>query len=163
MTLLANSDFPHLSLQFALFLCFLGGPLQSAHYQRRLFEFIPIKPVATTGSYAPAIMQGTAEFHHQIAEVLFTEADPVFDNATALHTAVDLLDPQSAAGKLLIDRLLLPRQVLGVGKELCNIPDKPWEGQQLVETNDIVHLDFCISSCTIFQRFGRGFSPSGRV
>jgi len=41
-------------------------------------------------------MQGTAEFHDQIADALLPQADPVFHNATALHTAVDMLDPQPA-------------------------------------------------------------------
>src|SRR5712692_7815642 len=41
----------------------------------------------------PEIMQGTAQFHHQIADALFPQPEPVFDNATALHTAVDMLDP----------------------------------------------------------------------
>jgi len=38
-------------------------------------------------------MQGTAEFHHDIADALLPQADPVFDDATALHTTVDMLDP----------------------------------------------------------------------
>jgi len=37
-------------------------------------------------------MQGTAEFHHQITDALFPQAHPVFDDATALDTAVDVLD-----------------------------------------------------------------------
>ena len=39
------------------------------------------------------VMQRTAEFHHQIADAFFPEADPVFHNATALHATVDMLDP----------------------------------------------------------------------
>ena len=42
-------------------------------------------------------MQGTAEFHHEIADALLPQADPVFDDATALDTAVDMLDPQPTA------------------------------------------------------------------
>jgi hypothetical protein len=41
-------------------------------------------------------MQGTTEFHHQIANTLLPQADPVFPDAAALHTAVDMLDPQPA-------------------------------------------------------------------
>jgi hypothetical protein len=41
-------------------------------------------------------MQGTAEFHHDIADARLPQTDPVFDNATALDTAVDMLDPQPA-------------------------------------------------------------------
>jgi len=38
-------------------------------------------------------MERTAAFHHESADALLPEADPVFDEATALDTAVDLLDP----------------------------------------------------------------------
>jgi hypothetical protein len=41
-------------------------------------------------------MQGTAEFHHQIADTLFPRTDPVFDDAPTLDTAVDMLDPPPA-------------------------------------------------------------------
>ena len=33
-------------------------------------------------------MEGTTEFHHDIADALLPEADPVFD------TAINMLDPQ---------------------------------------------------------------------
>ena len=45
------------------------------------------------GQAHPEVMQGTAEFHHDIADALLPQADPVFDDATALDTAVDMLDP----------------------------------------------------------------------
>src|SRR5712692_5698446 len=60
----------------------------------------------------PEVVQGTADVHHQIADALLPQAAPVFDDATALHTAVDMLDPQPALGERLIRRLLLPRQLL---------------------------------------------------
>src|SRR5712691_4884703 len=41
----------------------------------------------------PEVVQGTTEFHHQIADTLLPQADPVFDDATALDTTVDMLDP----------------------------------------------------------------------
>jgi hypothetical protein len=44
----------------------------------------------------PEVMQSTAAFHHQIADALLPQAEPVFDDTTALHTAVDMLDPQPA-------------------------------------------------------------------
>jgi len=40
----------------------------------------------------PEVMQGTADFHHDIADAFLPEADPVFHDATALDTAVDMLD-----------------------------------------------------------------------
>ena len=42
----------------------------------------------------PDIVQGTTELHHQIADALLPQADPVFHNATPLDAAVDMLDPQ---------------------------------------------------------------------
>ena len=56
-------------------------------------EFIPIKPLAARGQAHPEIVQGTAEFHHEITDALLPQADPVFDDATALDAAVDMLDP----------------------------------------------------------------------
>ncbi len=41
----------------------------------------------------PEVVQGTTEFHHQIADALLPQADPVFHNAAALDTAVDVLNP----------------------------------------------------------------------
>jgi len=41
----------------------------------------------------PEIVQGTAELHHEIADALLPQPDAVFDNATTLDAAVDMLDP----------------------------------------------------------------------
>ncbi len=60
-------------------------------------------------------MQGTAEFHHQIADALLPQADAVFHDATALDTAVDMLDPQPALVERLVGQLLLQRQLLHRG------------------------------------------------
>ena len=49
-------------------------------------------------------MQGTADFHHDITDALLPQAD--FDDATALDTAVDMLDPQSAVIEPLVGSLL---------------------------------------------------------
>jgi hypothetical protein len=51
-------------------------------------------------------MQGTADFHHDITNTLLPQADPVFDDATALDTTVDMLDPQSAIVEHLVGSLL---------------------------------------------------------
>src|SRR5215470_3796729 len=40
------------------------------------------------GQAYPEVVQGTAEFHHEIADALLPQADPVFHNATPLDTAV---------------------------------------------------------------------------
>jgi hypothetical protein len=60
-------------------------------------------------------VQGTTEFHHQIADALLPEADAVFDDATALDTAVDMLDPQPTLVQCLVGSVLLPRQLLTAG------------------------------------------------
>jgi hypothetical protein len=57
-------------------------------------------------------MQGTTDGPHQIAGALLPQAAPVFDAATALHTAVDVLDPQPTLVDLLIRHVLLPRELL---------------------------------------------------
>jgi hypothetical protein len=40
----------------------------------------------------PEVVQGAAQFHHQIADTLLPQADAVFDDTTTLDTAVDMLD-----------------------------------------------------------------------
>src|SRR5215470_4905044 len=44
------------------------------------------------GQAHPEVMQGTAEFHDQIADAFFPQTDAVFDNATPLDAAVDMLN-----------------------------------------------------------------------
>ena len=60
-------------------------------------------------------MQGTAQFHHQITNAFLPEADAVFDNATALYAAVDVLDPEPTVVQGLVHPLLLPCQFLARG------------------------------------------------
>jgi len=60
----------------------------------------------------PEVVQGTTDFHHQIADALFPQADSVFDDATALHTAIHMLDPQPAVVQRLVGHVLLQRQFL---------------------------------------------------
>jgi hypothetical protein len=55
-------------------------------------------------------MQGPAECHDHIADALFPQADAVFDDATALHTAVDMLNPEPAVVSCLVGQLLLSWQ-----------------------------------------------------
>jgi hypothetical protein len=50
------------------------------------------------GPAPPEVVQRTAAFHHQIPDALLPEAHPVFHDATALDTAVDVLDPQPTLG-----------------------------------------------------------------
>jgi len=63
----------------------------------------------------PEVVQGTTDFHHHIADALLPQADPVFDDATALHTAVDMLDPQPTVVQGLVGQLLCQGEVLAAG------------------------------------------------
>ena len=60
-------------------------------------------------------MQGTADLHHHIADALLPEADPIFHNATALHTTVDMLDAEPPLVERLVGSVLLSRQLLAAG------------------------------------------------
>src|SRR5437773_2204280 len=60
----------------------------------------------------PEVVEGTTDFHHDIADALFPEADPVFHTATALHTAVDMLNPEPSTVQGLVGLLLLLCQLL---------------------------------------------------
>ena len=60
-------------------------------------------------------MQGTAEFHDQITAALFPQTEPVFDDATTLHTPVDMLDAELAVVQGLVGQLRLSRQLLTSG------------------------------------------------
>ena len=57
-------------------------------------------------------MQGTAEFHHEIADTVLPQPDPVFDDTTALDAAVDMLDPQPTLVQGLVGQLLVQGEVL---------------------------------------------------
>jgi hypothetical protein len=50
----------------------------------------------------PKVMERTADFHHEIADTLLPQADPVFDDAAALDTTVDMLDAQPTLGQRLV-------------------------------------------------------------
>src|SRR5947199_6811104 len=60
----------------------------------------------------PEVVQDTADFHHQIADTLLPQADPIFDDAAALDTPVDMLDPQPTLVQHLVTHLLLQRELL---------------------------------------------------
>jgi hypothetical protein len=60
-------------------------------------------------------MQGTTELHHQIADTLLPQAEPVFDDAAALDTTIDMLDPQPTVVEGLVGPLLFRREVLATG------------------------------------------------
>src|SRR5215510_13207191 len=63
----------------------------------------------------PEVVQGTTEFHHQIADPLLPQADQVLHDAAALDTTVDVLDAQPPLVERLVGALLLRRQLLTAG------------------------------------------------
>jgi hypothetical protein len=63
----------------------------------------------------PEVMQGTTDFHHEIADAVLPQPDAVFHDAAALDTAVDMLDPQPTVVQGLVGALLLQRQLLAAG------------------------------------------------
>jgi hypothetical protein len=64
------------------------------------------------GQAHPEVMKSTTDFHHEITDALLPQADPVFDDATALHTAVDMLNAQSTIVQGLIGQLLCQGELL---------------------------------------------------
>ena len=83
------------------------------------------------------IMQGTTEFHHQIEDALLPQTDPVFDNATALHTAVDMLNPEPSTVQGLVGPLLLLCQLLSswlLGRhEDCHVGKRKGQEAQILQ------------------------------
>ena len=67
------------------------------------------------GQADPEVMQGTAEFHHEIADAVLPQPDPVFDDAAALDAAVDMLDPQPTVVQGLVGPLLFQGELLAAG------------------------------------------------
>src|SRR5215510_4959929 len=63
----------------------------------------------------PEVVQGTAEFHHEITDTLLPQADPVLDNAATLDTTVHMLDPQPPLVEYLVGPLLLQGQLRTAG------------------------------------------------
>src|SRR5215813_443435 len=54
----------------------------------------------------------TADVPHQSADAHLPEAASVFDAATALDTAMDMVDPQPTLVERLVRYVLLPRELL---------------------------------------------------
>jgi len=57
-------------------------------------------------------MQSPAAFHDQIVAPFLPQAEPVVDDAAALDTAVDMVDPQPTPVEHLVRHGLLPRERL---------------------------------------------------
>jgi len=63
----------------------------------------------------PEIVQGATELHHEIADALLPQADPVLHDATTLDAAVDMLDPESPLVEHLIGQVLLQGELRTAG------------------------------------------------
>src|SRR4029434_9587923 len=64
------------------------------------------------GQAHPEVVEGAAEFHHEITDASLPQADAVFHDAAALDTALDMLDAQPTLVERLVRPLLLPRELL---------------------------------------------------
>src|SRR4029453_11758445 len=64
------------------------------------------------GEDEPSMMEGTADVPHPSAAAHLPEAAAIFDAATALDTAMDMLDPQPTLVERLVRHVLLPRELL---------------------------------------------------
>jgi hypothetical protein len=51
-------------------------------------------------------VQGAADLHHEIADAVLPQPDPVFDDTAALDAAVDMLDPQPTLVEDVVRQLL---------------------------------------------------------
>jgi hypothetical protein len=71
-------------------------------------------------------MQSTTDLHHQIADALLPQTNPVFHDATALHTAVHVLDAQPTLVQGLVRPVLLPCELLTTRGLLVGIRISPW-------------------------------------
>src|SRR5215468_9383097 len=67
------------------------------------------------GQAHPEVVEGAAEFHHEITDASLPQADAVFDNAAALDITVHMLDPQPPLVEYLVGPLLLQGQLLTAG------------------------------------------------
>ena len=63
----------------------------------------------------PEVIERTAEFHREITDAHLPQPDPVFHDAAALDTTVDMLDPQPTVVQGLVGPLLLQGEILAAG------------------------------------------------
>ena len=82
-------------------------------------------------------MQGTADLHHEIADAVLPQPNPVFDDPTALDAAVDMLNPQPTVVQGLIGPFLLQRQLLTTwflrGHEDLDLGERKREEAQILQ------------------------------
>lgn len=73
---------------------------------------ISIKLSTAKGEDEPGILEGSTEVPPPITDAHLPEGAVVFDAATALDTAMDMVDPQPTLVELLVRHVLLPRELL---------------------------------------------------
>jgi hypothetical protein len=82
-------------------------------------------------------MQGTTEFHHEIADTVLPQPDPVFDDAAALDATVDMLDPQPTVMQGLVGQLLFQGEFLAAeflgGHEDRDVGQREGEKTQILQ------------------------------
>src|SRR5215470_4201871 len=63
----------------------------------------------------PEIVQGTAEFHHQITDARFPQPDAVLHDTTPLDAAIDMLNAEPPLVEFLVGQVLLQGQLPTAG------------------------------------------------
>jgi hypothetical protein len=85
----------------------------------------------------PEVVQGTAELHHQITDVLLPQAHPVFHNPTALDAAVDMLNREPPLVEYLVGPFLLQGQLPTAGllrrHEDCHLRERERQEAQILQ------------------------------
>ena len=92
-----------------------ASPLQDATPRDRSVQHLSLSRLnhgLPSSQAHPEVVQGTAECHHQIADAFFPQADAVCDDAAALATALDMLEPQPPLVECLVRPGLLLRALL---------------------------------------------------
>jgi hypothetical protein len=95
----------------------------------------------------PEVVQSTAEFHHEIADTFFSQADAIFDDTTALDATVDMLDPQPTVVQDLVGPFLLHSQLLAAKflrwHQALDLGER--EGQEAQSCNNRLPAGICLS------------------
>src|SRR5215510_3420967 len=92
--------------------CTIIAPVSVYHrisYAERYMSLSRLNHWLPRAQAHPEVMQGTAEFHHQITDPMLPQADPVLHDAAALDATVDMLNPQPTLVQNLVCQLLLQR------------------------------------------------------
>src|SRR6266487_6654883 len=89
------------------------------------------------GQAHPEVVEGAAEFHHEIPDASLPQADAVFDNAAALDTTVHMLDPQPPLVEHLVGQVLLQGELRTAGllrrHEDCHLRERERQKAQILQ------------------------------